>query len=273
MSISTQGSLQRDDATIAYRRSGSGPVLLLLHATLSSSRQLRSLATKLATRFDVISVDRRGSGASVSPRQRALGARPEPIDVAVHIDDLELLLTRLAVGPAIVIGHSYGGCVALELAARKPELVRSVWAYEPPYAPVASPAVQAAMAEVARKTMKAARDGGPPAAAEVFMVGVSGERAFKALSGASRDRVRQAGPSAIADAALEGMDPAGLAHIASPVVIAYGADSEPIYREIAEALCERIPGAMPEGLAGADHMAPILGADIVAAAVEAFADR
>ncbi len=119
--------------TIHYQREGDGPPLLLLHATLSSSRQLRALASELAERFSVVSVDRRGSGMSAS------AARAVPIDVATHIDDLVALARAEALGPAVVVGHSYGACVALELAARQPALVAAVFAYEPPYGPLAPP--------------------------------------------------------------------------------------------------------------------------------------
>jgi pimeloyl-ACP methyl ester carboxylesterase len=266
-------SLTTSDVPIAFRRVGSGPALILLHATLSSSRQLRPLASKLAPRFDVISVDRRGSGASVLPQQRAMTRPPEPIDVAVHVADLEALFEAEHLEPAIVAGHSYGGCIALEFAARRPDRVKAVWAYEPPYGPVGPPEAQQAMAQVARAVDEAARRGGPPAAAEAFMIGVSGRRAFNSLSGSSRERVRQAGPSAIADAALLGMDPDGLPRIDRPVVIAYGADSQPVYQQIANGLISRIPGAIQQRLESADHMAPIVRPEVISAEIEALADR
>jgi pimeloyl-ACP methyl ester carboxylesterase len=258
--------LERPDAAIAYRSVGEGPPLILLHATLSSSRQLRRLAELLAQRFSVISVDRRGSGKSPWPT----GAPLAPIDVASHIADVEALCHELGISEAVLVGHSYGGCIALELAARRPGLVRAVWAYEPPYAAVGSPSTRATMEAVASATEAAAQRGGGAAAAEAFMSGVSGDEAVAALSPGARRRVQEAGSGAIADAALLGMEPAGLGSIECPVRIVTGELSAAHYQEIAAALVERIPSATTESIPAADHMAPLLRPELVAASIEGF---
>lgn len=250
-----------------YTESGQGQPLLLLHATLSSARQLCALATRLAEGHHVVSVDRRGSG------QSTLDAPAEPIDVSVHVADLAAIIAAERAGPVAVVGHSYGGCVAVELAARCPELVSTVFAYEPPYGQVASSAVQAGMAEVGRRTLAARDEEGLGPAALTFMAGVSGADAVAALSPAARARVGRAGQGAVADATLLGMDPDGLARIDCPVRIATGAASAPLYEEIAAGLVARIGGASHVRLEGLDHMAPVLRPDPVAAAIMEFLDR
>lgn len=248
--------------SLHYERHGSGPAILLLHATLSSSRQLRSLATRLAERHTVVSVDRRGSG------QSGTDGTAEPIPASVHVDDLAEIIDIEGLQPVAAVGHSYGGCIALELAAHRPELVSAVFAYEPPYALVASKRTRAAMAEVGRRTLAARDSGGLGAAALAFMESVSGAEAVAALSPSARVRVERAGQAAVADATLAGMDPDALDHIGCPVRIATG--GAPPYPEIAEALVARIPDARHARLAGLDHMAPVLRPDAVAAAIEDF---
>lgn len=184
--------LSRDGWAVAYRRSGEGPPLLLLHATLSSSAQLQPLADQLAARFTVIAVDRRGSGESRPPA----ALEPGPIDVAVHVDDIVAILAAERIRSVVVVGHSYGGCLALDLAARRPELVEGVWVYEPPYGPAGPPSVRAALAEIGRRTVAADRRGGPAAAAEVFLAAVAGQAAVAALSPTALARLRSSGPSA-----------------------------------------------------------------------------
>ena len=90
------------------------------------------------------------------------------------------------------------------------------------------------------------------------------------MSPAARARVERAGQGAVADATLLGMDPDCLARISCPVGIATGTASAPLYAEIAEALVSRIPAAEYLRLAGADHMAPVLRPDAVAAVISGF---
>lgn len=247
-----------------FERRGHGPALLLLHATLSSSRQLRALASRLAATFTVVSVDRRGSGRST------LVGPAAPIDVGTHVDDLVGIVDAEDLGLVAVVGHSFGGCIALELAARAPERVGAAFVYEPPYAPVAPRAVRESMAEIGRRTLAARDEDGLTAAALTFMAGVSGGDAVAALSPAARARVGSAGQGAVADATLSGMDPDGLGRIRCPVRIASGGASASLYADIAEALVARIPGANHVRLAGADHMAPVTWPDRVAAAIGGF---
>jgi pimeloyl-ACP methyl ester carboxylesterase len=70
-----------------------------------------------------------------------------------------------------------------------------------------------------------------------------------------------------------GMDPHGLAVISCPTTIATGGASDRVYVEIAEALADHIGGAVHDRIPGVDHMAPIMAPDVVAAAIDAFADR
>ena len=122
-----------DGAHIAYRTFGDGSRhVLLLHGTLSTAAQLGGLARLLAATGDltVHAVDRRGSGASRL-------ADPTPIDVDVHVEDLDAVLDAEGVASAAVVGISYGACVALEFAARRPARTDAVVAYEPPYGPAA----------------------------------------------------------------------------------------------------------------------------------------
>ncbi len=166
-----------DGARIAYRTFGDGPRhVLLLHGTLSTAAQLSGLARLLAAtgEMTVHAVDRRGSGASRL-------ADPRPLDVEVHIEDLDAILDAEGVGSAALVGVSYGACVALEFAARRPGRTDAVVAYEPPYGPAADAATQDDFAAVADSTERAYQTAGAPAAAEAFMAGVAGPSAWTSL--------------------------------------------------------------------------------------------
>ncbi len=238
------------------------PAVVVLHATLSTGRQLAPLARALAAPGDlrVLAPDRLGSG------HRRLDP-PRAVSIAEHVADLAALLDVEGVDRAVLLGHSFGGVVALEAAARLPERVAAVVAYEPPYGPVAGERARRAFARVAQATTEALARGGAAAAARAFMRGVAGPGAWEALPERSRAFLEEEGGGAVADAAMEGVDPAGLAGIACPVTILAGASSEPFYAPIADALAARIPGARRRDLPGLRHTAPITDPVPIAAAL------
>jgi o-succinylbenzoate---CoA ligase len=258
------GQLTRPDgARIGWRSTGSGvrPVILL-HGTLSTATQLDRLAAELARSGDVIvhAVDRRASGASRVEN-------PAPIDVGVHVDDLVAVLDHLGIPGAVLVGLSYGGVLALEAAARRPDRVLAVAAWEPPYGPLADAATRARLGALAAATEEAHRDGGAAAAAETFLRAVAGDGAWERLPVRSRAFLAREGDGALADAALLGADPAGLASITAPTTVLTGDASDPFYAIIAEALMEWIPGARRARLEGLDHPAPITDPARVATAI------
>lgn len=261
-----QRHLDRPDGVrIVWRSVGSGPVrVVLLHGTLSTAAQMIGLARDLAAsgELTVHSIDRRGSGASRL-------ADPAPLDVQVHLDDLVAVLDAEEIDAPVFVGISYGGVVALEFAARIPDRVAAVIAYEPPYGPLAEPETQRALAAVADATEQAYDTGGPPAAAEAFMRGVAGNDIWQRLPDRTRAFLGDEGAGAYVDARLAGLDPDGLRHIRTPTTILTGDASETFYRPIADALVAWIPGARQTHLRGMGHASPITESGPIADAIRA----
>jgi pimeloyl-ACP methyl ester carboxylesterase len=93
---------------IAYRDTGEGPVLLLIHGMAGSSATWEAITPRLAKNFRVIAPDLLGHGKSAKPRgDYSLGA------FAVWLRDL---LDELEVERATVIGQSLGGGIAMQFA-------------------------------------------------------------------------------------------------------------------------------------------------------------
>jgi len=97
---------------MAYRMEGEGPALLLLHGIAGSSRTWRDVIPRLTDRFTVIAPDLMGHGQSEKPvGDYSLGA---------FANGTRDLLEVLGVDRATVVGQSFGGGVAMQLAYQHP---------------------------------------------------------------------------------------------------------------------------------------------------------
>jgi pimeloyl-ACP methyl ester carboxylesterase len=99
---------------VAYRRTGHGPPLVLVHGAPSDSRVWRRQLDDLADSFDVIAWDAPGCGESEDP--------PESFRLPDYADALAGLIAALGLGRPHVLGHSFGGALVLELYRRHPSV-------------------------------------------------------------------------------------------------------------------------------------------------------
>jgi lipase len=93
-----------------------------MHGVSSHAPRFRRLGERLAPRFRVVSVDLRGHGNS---------DWEPPWDLDTHVGDLLETADSLGVDGADWMGHSFGGRLALELAARAPDRVRRLVLLDP----------------------------------------------------------------------------------------------------------------------------------------------
>jgi pimeloyl-ACP methyl ester carboxylesterase len=119
-------------------RMDSQPRLLLVHGSVVNAELTWSAQKPLAQLFEIVAPNRRGFPP---------GPGVEHVDSADEAVWLEQFLAR----GTHVVGHSYGGLIALLAAARRPEAVRSLTVIEPPAFGVARgvPAVDELVARIA----------------------------------------------------------------------------------------------------------------------------
>src|SRR5262245_50785030 len=106
------------------REVGAGDLVVCVHASASSSAQWRPLMDRLGGRFRVAAVDLHGAGRTPA----WAGARPLTLaDEAALLEPILASTDR----PVHVVGHSYGGAVALKLALAHLDRLASLTVFEP----------------------------------------------------------------------------------------------------------------------------------------------
>lgn len=245
---------------------GSGPPALLLHGAGMSSRQWRSLTARLSPAHRVLApeLSRRGDTAS----------RDDAPSFARDLDACAELLERVD-APTHVVGHSYGGRLALELARRSPTRLASLSAYDPVafgvlHDPVDDRALAALRRLEADPVFTDPRRAGGDAWMERFVDFWSGAGAWRALPAAARGAMLRAGPATAAAVLglMQDRTPArAYASIATPTLLLAGERSPLAARRVTEALAAAMPRARRIVVAGAGHMGPLTAAAVVDALI------
>lgn len=115
--------LSRDGVALAYEEAGSGaPPLVFVHGAYCDHTDFAPQIEHFRRDHRVVAVDLRGHGESDKPEQE--------YTVAGFADDLAWLCRELGIHKPVVAGHSLGGMVALELAARFPDLPAAIVALD-----------------------------------------------------------------------------------------------------------------------------------------------
>ncbi len=115
---------------IGFYDEGVGEAVVLLHASAASRRQWKRLREEIGGRYRFIALDLYGYGETRFPQDE----NGLPLQGGFRIEHEVALVEHVLAGiddPFHLVGHSYGGAVALHTALRHPTRVRSVFVHEP----------------------------------------------------------------------------------------------------------------------------------------------
>jgi pimeloyl-ACP methyl ester carboxylesterase len=239
-----------------YQLTGeAGPPLVLVHGSWSNHRGWTPVLAALADRFRVLAYDRRGHSQSERP--------PGQGSIDEDAADLAALIEHLDLAPAHLAASSFGGSVALRLAARRPDLFRSLTAHEPPLfglladRPDLQPALQEANTgtEAVRSLLESGdSEAGARLFMETFAVGPGG---WDHLPPEVRATLVGNAPTfldELRDPDAFTVNLAALAAFPHPALLTYGDQSPPFYPPIVAKLATVLPRAELRAYPGAGHV-------------------
>lgn len=223
-----------------------GALILLIHGSLDRASGMLRVSRQIQKGAHVIRYDRRGYSKN--------SGHHGPFDVAGNVDDVETILNGRA---AIIIGHSFGGNIALAAAARLGSQVLAVSTYETPLSwfdwwP--------------KSTAGAASLSVPPEeAAEAFMIRLIGQRRWGELPERTKEDRRREGPALTQELqSIRVASPWAVEEIRCPVLCGYGSKALEHHKKGALWLGENLPQGRTVMIDGAGHGAPTSHAEAFA---------
>jgi non-heme chloroperoxidase len=261
-------TLEVNGVRLAVEERGSGEPIVFVPGSLSDYRSWSAQLDFFSEHHHAISYSRRYQ----YPHHLDSGGNSS---VSANAADLAALIDRLGVGPAHIVGHSYGAFIALVCARKHPELVRSLVLGEPPAVPLLidnpanparvlpflfrSPRVGLALVKFGVKTVKPTEQaflrGDVDAAVQRFVSGVTGRQVLidelppmlqaqmRANGSALRGEIEVSEPFTCQDAQA----------ISVPALLVRGSESPRFFGAIVDRLFECLPNAQQLVLRGASH--------------------
>ncbi len=280
-------SIDVNGTSLALVEQGTGDPVVLVHGGVSDMRSWAGQLPTMSESFRVLCYSRRYHvpNAPIAP--------DEPDLFETHVNDLAALTDRLGATPTHVVGHSWGGLIALAFAMQHPDKCRKLVLIEAPTISVhlqippkplqllklflTDPKLALSIAKLGATTFapaeKAFRNGDDKAAIEHFGRGVLGDEAFEALS---EERYRQAWDNRGADRAqalfhgFPDLRDAPLSRVSMPVLLLSGSASPVVFRRLNGALVRRLPDATHRIIPNASHIVQEDAPDAVNAAIMGF---
>lgn len=276
------------DTALAYRESGRGDPLVLVHASLSDLRSWEPIEPQLAAYFRTINYSRRFA----FPNQQITEGTDEVL--AQHARDLIALIENLRLGKVHLVGNSSGAFVCLLAAKQRPDLIRTLTLEEPPVismflkslppkpgemlkllftAPTTLLALIKAGAGAIGPATKAFANNDNERALELFSRGVLGAATYAKITPARKQQMLDnlaAHRAALLGSGLPVFTAKEAATLQLPTQLLYGSDTPIFQQRINRRLAESMPDATNIRIAGASHLVHEDNPEAVATAIIDF---
>ncbi|HEX2257756.1 MAG TPA: alpha/beta hydrolase [Afifellaceae bacterium] len=248
------------------------PVIVALHCSGSTGRQWSGLIERLGGSHDVHAPDLFGTasrGPWLGAREFSLADEAEPI----------LALIDRAEAPAYLVGHSYGGGLALHVALSRPDRVAGLALYEPSSFHLLKGmggegiAALSEITELVRAVDDGVLSGAYREAAARFVDYWGGSGAWAAMPPRLQAALVRYLPKACLDfRALIGAPGTleDLRQLMCPCLIVRGEQAPRPTQLMAEVLADHLPGATTALIRGAGHMGPLTHCSVVSGAIAEF---
>lgn len=253
---------------MAFEQAGDGVPVVFVPGTGTYGVVYGDAAEALGDGYRTIRYDRRGFAATGGP----------PVSWSDHVEDAAALIDALVGGPAVVVGNSAGGVLALELAHRHPEVVAALVLAEPAWRTALTPSADATWALL--RTMVTSVVRRPEDGVLVFYRWATGytdggnqyddfpaEWRSTAL-GHARSVRRE-----LFQLLVPGPSSRAVRAISVPTTVIIGGRGRAVFRRTARAVARRIPGAEIATLPDSAHILNTDDPEGFAAAVAATARR
>jgi pimeloyl-ACP methyl ester carboxylesterase len=262
--------LQVNETRIAYTESGQGEdTVVLLHCSASSSAQWRTLSGVLEQDFRVLAPDFYGYGESAAwPGHRSLTLAQEVATIVALIEHFEK--------PVHLVGHSYGGAVALKVALSDAVQLQSLTLIEP----VAFHLLHTQHVEdtdlldevlgIGEAVTSAVASGDYHHGMQRFIDYWNGDGVWSQFTDEKRAALARHSSRVALDfwsTTTEETTLDACTRLGVPTLILCGEHTPAPTRRITVLLEKTIPTACQQTIAGAGHMAPLTHADVVNTAI------
>jgi pimeloyl-ACP methyl ester carboxylesterase len=266
--------MQGASGSLFTRQQGAGDSVICLHSSTGSQAQWRAMTSQLgADDCQSIAADLHGHGHS--PAWPAAAACTLDVDAEAVGAIVRQLPNDGADRAVHLVGHSYGAAVAMQLALRRPHLVRSLTLYEPvPFGVIGSrspdDAAYGEIREIAESVSWLVRQGDLQRAARNFVAYWGGSAAWASMSEAQRAAVVER--IVTVPRHFEALFGATwstpmLARLTMPILLIQGSRTRAPAQRIAALLGDSLPHLQRRVIEGAGHLGPLTHAASVNAAI------